>query len=223
MSRSGLVAHGRTALGLVLGWAVTLGLVTAAGLTVTAYGSGLPLLESEDELNRDFVGARTPTWDGVSGVASFAGDTSLVAPAAVVVALVLRWVLHRWRESLFVGIVVLGHWAVFLTATMFVDRPRPDVPKLDQAPETSSFPSGHTGAALALYGALAVVAVRRIRSQWIKVAVAALLLLIPVLVATSRLYRGMHHPSDLVGSVLSSGLVILLAYVLVLRQRPDLD
>ena len=221
MSRATLIAYVRTVLGLVGGWAVTLGLVTAAGLAVTSYGSDLPLLESEDEVNRDLVGGRTPTWDGISEVLSFAGDTSWVAPAALVLGLLLRWVAHRWRESLFLAAAVIGHWAVFLTTTMLVDRPRPEVPKLDEAPATSSFPSGHTGAALALYATLAVVAVRRIPTRWIKVVVAVLLLLVPVLVAASRLYRGMHHPSDLVGSVLSSGLVIFLAYVLVLRQRSD--
>ena len=88
--RVGLVAR---ALGVIVGgWAVTLGLVTAAGLAVTSYGEDLPLIESEDAVNRDFVGARTPTWDGVTEVLSFVGDTSFVAPAALVIGLLLRWV-----------------------------------------------------------------------------------------------------------------------------------
>lgn len=211
----------RALLGIVAGWLVTLGVVTSAGLAVTSYGDQLPLLASEDEVNRDLVDARTPAWDGVSEVVNLAGDTSLVAPAALVAVLLLRWVLGRWRESLFVAAAVAGHWAVFLTTTLLVDRERPDVPMLEEAPETSSFPSGHTGAALALYAALAVVVVLRVRTRWIKVVAAAALVAIPVLVGASRLYGGMHHPSDLVGSVLSSGLVIFLAYVLVLRQRSD--
>jgi len=217
--RAGVV--GRALAAIIGGWGVTLGLVTAAGLAVTSYGDQLPLLESEDELNRDFVGVRTPTWDGVTEVLNVVGDTSLVAPAALVVALLLRWVLHRWRESLFLGAAVLGHWAVFLTTTMLVDRPRPEVPKLDEAPATSSFPSGHTGAALAIYGALAVIVITRVQTRWIRVVGAAALLALPVLVATSRLYRGMHHPSDLLGSVLSSGLVVLIAYLVVLRSKHE--
>ena len=215
--RVGLVAR---ALGvMVAGWAVTLGLVTAAGLALTSYGEDLPLIESEDVLNREFVGARTPTWDDVTEVLSFVGDTSFVAPAALVIGLLMLWVLHRWRESLFLAAAVAGHWAVFLTATLLVDRPRPDVPKLDEAPATSSFPSGHTGAALAIYGALAVIVIMRVQQQWIKIVAATILLALPVLVAAARLYRGMHHPSDVVGSVLSSGLVVLLAYLVVLRRR----
>ena len=217
-SRAGVLGR---AIGVLLGgWAVTLGLVTAAGLAVTSYGSTLPLLESEDEVNRDFVAARTSTWDGITEVISFLGDTSLVGPAALVVALLLRWVLHRWRETLFLLAAVGGHWAVFLTTTLLVDRERPDVPKLDEAPATSSFPSGHTGAALAIYGALTVIVIRRVEQRWIKVVAAVVLLALPVLVGGARLYRGMHHPSDLVGSVLSSGLIVLVAYLVVLR-RPD--
>lgn len=213
--RVGLVAR---AFGLLVGgWAVTLGLVTAAGFAVTSYADDVPLLESEDAVNRDFVGLRTPTWDSTTAVLSYAGDTSFVAPAALVLALVLRWVLHRWRESLFLGVSVAGHWAVFLTTTMLVERERPDVPMLDEAPATSSFPSGHTGAALALYGALTVLVLRRVQTRWIKIVSAVALLGLPVLVATARLYRGMHYPSDLAGSVLSSGLVVLIAYFVVLR------
>ena len=217
--RAGIAAR---AFGVLIGgWAITLGLITAAGLAVTSYGDQLPLLESEDEVNRDLVGTRTPTWDGVTEVISFAGDTSFVAPAALVVALLLRFVMHRWRESLFVAAAVAGHWAVFLTTTMLVDRQRPDVAKLDEAPATSSFPSGHTGAALALYGALAMIAITRIQTRWIKGVAVGVLLSVPVLVAAARLYRGMHHPSDLVGSVLSSGLVVLVAYLVVLRGRSE--
>lgn len=205
---------------IVGGWAVILGVVTAAGLALASYGSRLPLLESEIEVNRDLVDARTPAWDDISGVVTVAGDSLVVGPLALAVGLLLRWVLARWRESLFLAAAVLGHWAVFLSAGMLIDRRRPDVPTLDEAPATSSFPSGHTGAALALYVALAVVVVRRVRTGWIKVVAAALLLAIPVVVGWSRLYRGMHFPSDLAGSVLSSGLVLLVAYVVVLRAGP---
>ncbi len=207
---------GRAVGTLVAGWAVTLGLVTGAGLAITAYAAQVPLLESEDGVDRSLVARRTPTWDDVTALVSFLGDTSFVAPATLVVGLVLRWLLHRWRESLFVLLAVVGHWAVFLTATMLVDRERPAVPKLDEAPGTSSFPSGHTAAAIAFYGALAVIVIGRVHTRWIRIVSSVILLAIPVLVAASRLYRGMHHPSDLAGSVLSSALVLLVAYVVVL-------
>ena len=45
-------------------------------------------------------------------------------------------------------------------------RGRP-VPRLDQAPPTSSFPSGHTAAAVALYGCVALVVLRQMANRWL--------------------------------------------------------
>lgn len=52
---------------------------------------------------------------------------------------------------------VAGELLVFLAVTATVHRPRPSVRELDAAPPTSSFPSGHTAAAMALYGCIAVL------------------------------------------------------------------
>jgi membrane-associated phospholipid phosphatase len=92
------------------------------------------------------------------------------------------------------------------------------VTHLDRAPPTSSFPSGHTGAAIALYAALAVVVLRRTRRRWVRGVSVTLLLAVPVLVGLSRLYRGMHHPSDVAGSVVCAGLTLAVSYVVVLRR-----
>lgn len=82
---------------------------------------------------------------------------TIVALAVTAVAVVgLRLWLGRWRESLVV-VAIVGELLIFLVITATVHRERPPVPQLDQAPPTSSFPSGHTGAAVALYGCLAVI------------------------------------------------------------------
>lgn len=53
--------------------------------------------------------------------------------------------------------VMAGELLTFLCVTLVVHRPRPPVARLDVAPETSSFPSGHTAAAVALYGCIAIL------------------------------------------------------------------
>jgi undecaprenyl-diphosphatase len=111
---------------------------------------------------------------------------------------------------------VSGEVAIFLLVTLLVDRPRPPVRHLDYAPPTSSFPSGHTAAAIALYGALAVLASERARSALLKGLVVAVAFLVPLLVALSRLYRGMHFLSDVLGGVVL-GTVWLLACVRAVR------
>ena len=87
------------------------------------------------------------------------------------------------------------------------------------ATATSSFPSGHTAAAVALYGCIAILVL------WIygrrpatRVAV-VVLCCVPVIVGLSRLYRGMHYPTDVLAGALVGGLWLLLV-ITTLLPRP---
>jgi membrane-associated phospholipid phosphatase len=104
-----------------------------------------------------------------------------------------------------------------VTAT--VHRPRPPVVRLDVAPPTSSYPSGHTAAAVALYGCIAIL-VFWIYSRRPATRVAVVVLCcIPVVVGMSRLYRGMHYPSDVLAGALTGGLWLLLVITTLLPRQ----
>jgi undecaprenyl-diphosphatase len=95
---------------------------------------------------------------------------------------------------------MLGEVGIFLTASSVIERPRPPVPHLDpHAPPTSSFPSGHTAASSCLYLALMIVVIGYGRGWWRWLALIPGIG-VPALVALSRLYRGEHHPTDVLGS-----------------------
>ena len=105
-----------------------------------------------------------------------------------------------------VAVAVTGEVLIFLAITLLVDRPRPLVKHLDVAPPTSSFPSGHTAAAVALYGAWALLAWQRSRSAPLRGLLTLLAIAVPTAVALSRMYRGMHYPTDvLAGALLGTG------------------
>jgi membrane-associated phospholipid phosphatase len=142
--------------------------------------------------------------DGISEskIITMLSATPTIIVLTVLAAVVCRWLFGRWRESLVVIYAVVGETAVFTATTFFIDRPRPAVPRLDQAPPTSSFPSGHTAAAICFYGSIAAIVIWHSRWRWITVLTVILCAAIPLMIASSRVYRGMHYPTDVMAGAL---------------------
>jgi undecaprenyl-diphosphatase len=179
-----------TALMIGLGFLVTRVLVHVWPLTL------------EDQAVRALVADRTPTLDRVSNLVSLIAYTAGLAIAMVVVGGAMRIAYHRWREAFFLAAAMLGQFEMFSITSRVVHRARPPVPKLDVFPSMESFPSGHTAAAVALYGGIAVVLAIRSRRNAYAATWWVILLIIPIAVAISRVYRGMHYPSDVAASFL---------------------
>jgi undecaprenyl-diphosphatase len=203
--------------GLVLALALSL-----IGWAIVKLATPSALTRWEESVNQWFYAARTPTLDTVSHIGSYLAETITCIVLLVVVTVALRLWLGRWRESWTLFAALVGELLVFLVVTAVVNRPRPDVPHLDAAPPTSSFPSGHTAAAVAFYGCLAVIVLRQLRPRWFAAVIATLLCLVPLVVGISRLYRGMHHPTDVVFGALGGGLWLALVLATLLpRTRQD--
>lgn len=201
------------------GWtAARLGMA-AVGTVVVLWVIGWPLVHAESlswlrdldaVVSADIAQQRTPLGDELSGYASGMADTPACIAVLVIVVTTLRLWLGRWFEALIVGAAIGGELIVFLAVTGVIARDRPDVVLLDPAPPTSSYPSGHTAAAVALYGCIAVLVVRLLRPVQLAVPIVVLLWCIPIAVGIARIYRGMHHLSDVVVGVVGGGLWLLL-------------
>jgi membrane-associated phospholipid phosphatase len=163
-------------------------------------------------ISRWLAGERNGELNDATAVTTEVGGTLTVTALAVLATAAAALVWRRWREPMLVAVAVAGEVAIFLVVTLLVDRQRPPVKHLDAAPPTSSFPSGHTAATVALWGALAILASERARSALVRGIVLALAFGLPVLVASSRMYRGMHFFTDVLGGALL-GLVWLGATV----------
>ncbi|SCF34722.1 phosphatase PAP2 family protein [Micromonospora mirobrigensis] len=198
--------------------ALLLSVMVGLGLLVTRVLARSWPFTVEDTVNRELAADRTGGWNDVSLVFSTLASTQLIVVVTVLVALVLRLVLHRWREPLFLCAAVSAQALVFLLTTIVIDRNRPAVEHMDVSPPTSSFPSGHTSAATALYVGIAVLLALRAKSTPAKVAWWSLLILVPIGVAVTRMYRGMHHPSDVVASFVNGGTCVAIMARVVLDR-----
>ena len=176
------------------------GLLTGVGLLIT--GPLQAIGQHEATVNAWFVARRTDLLNTLTQVWSQLGNTEAVIAICVVVAALVWWRTKQWWYAIVPAIAISVQAAVFMTAAFVVGRPRPEVEHLDHAPPTSSYPSGHTGASTALYVTFALM-VQRIERAWLRVPLTVILLAIPLLVVYSRLYRGMHHPSDVAAAILN--------------------
>jgi undecaprenyl-diphosphatase len=120
---------------------------------------------------------------------------------------------------LFLALMMFGELSLFLATAAAVDRPRPAVTHLEGDLPTSSFPSGHIAATACLYITMALIVMPRTHTWW-RWLFGALAVVMPVLVAWSRLYRGMHHPTDVMGAVLLTSLLVPLIWFVI---RPNAD
>jgi undecaprenyl-diphosphatase len=108
---------------------------------------------------------------------------------------------------------MVGELAMFLTVAAVVKRPRPTVTHLDHRLPTSAYPSGHVAATCCLYIGLAILVIALARGWWRWLFTIPAIAL-PLLVAGSRMYRGEHHPTDVLASLLFAALWIPATFLL---------
>jgi undecaprenyl-diphosphatase len=164
--------------------------------------------------------------DGTRNDASFAGSMIgdiPVLPIVVAIAAIVLAIRRRWLAAAFLVAAIAVEAATYRVASLVVHRERPTVPRLDHLPVNQSFPSGHVAAALAVYGGLAYLLTRHAgRKATIAVWTTALLLV--AIVGLSRMYRGMHHPTDVAsGLLVGAGAIVvalIAAHVADSKQKP---
>ncbi|HEY4898497.1 MAG TPA: phosphatase PAP2 family protein [Candidatus Nanopelagicaceae bacterium] len=170
-----------------------------------------------------FVAHRHSSLNTLTSYANDLGSTRYVIGIVIVIFLLFRWRLGRWYESWVILTVMVGEVTVFVAVTLTVHRLRPDIIRLDKSPPTSSFPSGHTAASVALYGGVAVLLIYIYGRNWKTSLAAVLLFCLPIIVGLSRLYRGMHYPTDVLAGALGGGLwmSLVISTLLPSKVRPE--
>lgn len=134
-----------------------------------------------------------------------------------IMAMVALLFMKLRREAALLGLTVAGGWIVNSLAKLAVGRPRPEiVPHLMEA-VGNSFPSGHSFNAAVVYVAIALAFAAISPRQSVRITVIMTALMISALIAWSRVWLGVHWPSDVIAGWLGGAGWAFLASALLYR------
>ncbi len=137
-----------------------------------------------------------PAWfeQSVEEITALGGYTILTVLVAIVVGYLV--VARRYGPALFVALSVGLGTLVGQLLKLAYDRPRPDVVNHLVAIHTASFPSGHATMSTLVYLTLAALIARLVEDWRVRAYVICVAVLLSLAVGLSRLYLGVHWPSD---------------------------
>ncbi|WP_238402992.1 phosphatase PAP2 family protein [Paenibacillus mesophilus] len=127
-----------------------------------------------------------------------------VAVISLIAAIFLYTVLGHRRELVLLMIVVVGTGLLNYTLKVWFHRDRPTIYRIAEA-NGFSFPSGHSMLAFSLYGIIAYLLWKHIPRKAGRIALIVASTSFILMIGISRIYLGVHYPSDVIGGYLASG------------------
>lgn len=134
------------------------------------------------------------------------GDAKGVITVLLLAILILLFIKKR-LETVVIMLSVIGGHLLIESLKLLFQRPRPTVTWLAFA-SGYSFPSGHSLITVSLYGLIALLLFKYLKPSCLKKILIILFLLVPVLVGISRIYLGVHYPTDVLAGWFSGFLWI---------------
>ena len=192
---------------ILLGLAV---LTALAGIGLRAWAPGF-----DAQAMQAIAGGRDATLTSIAWVVTEAGSFVLLAPLSIAFLLLRRW--KRPADDVALLVIAAGSALLPFVVKLIVARPRPTIGNLSHL-SSLSFPSEHTTQAAAVYLAIAIMLSQTLARGWREAAI-AIGVVIALAVAWSRVYLGLHYPTDV-----AAGLVLGWSWALLVFHwaRPKL-
>lgn len=153
----------------------------------------------------------SPSMTRAMTVISLLGYNILILELVVALAVFL---LLRWRRAAaWLAVTMAGALALNLALKYSFHRPRPE-PFFGVAPPSYSFPSGHALCAFCFYAVLAGLIAARINSVAMRVMIWIAAAVLVIAIGLSRIYLGMHYPSDVLAGYLAAAVWVSAVIVL---------
>lgn len=193
---------------------------------IVGLGGALLLLYLFSELTEDLLRNEFTNFDNnfelwVHGFANPVFDlvfnffTTLGGVLGISILTVISFAVLCWKRHFYSAIILIlaigGGLLINVVLKELFRRPRPDLWESTFARPTSfSFPSGHSTLSLCFFGVMIWIVFHLLKSRRLKIGLAILLVFTILMIGLSRIYFGVHYPTDVIGGYLSGGFWLLL-------------
>lgn len=169
----------------------------------------LDLLSNIDESVYKFITSNmNDTTTNIYKVITFFGSTIFMVGLCVLL-LVLFIILRKNIYGYIISGTLIFSTIMNNVIKVIIRRERPIYMIVKET--TFSFPSGHTMASVSMYGILIYLINKSNMNKKLKIILSIILGMIPLMVATSRIYLGAHYFSDILGAIMLATIVLLIS------------
>ena len=133
----------------------------------------------------------------------------------ILITLLTLPILKNKKQTLFVGINLISSATINTILKMIFQRERPLEMIINET--GYSYPSGHSFVSIAFYGFILYLILTKTNKKSQKYIITSLLSFLILTIGISRIYLGVHYPSDVIGGF-TGGLIYLLIYIKIYRK-----
>ena len=146
-----------------------------------------------------------------------------VTGLVTVIAVAFLCLAGRWRFAALVLACALATLLAMWLLKGIYERPRPSIVTAIDPPGDASFPSGHSMISSALYLTLATMIARALPTRRLRVFAVAIGALLTLMIGVSRLYLGVHYPTDVLAGWTVGATLALACGILARKLAPKVN
>ena len=203
----------RVLVSLILALALTLLLVNIF-LDITEIVGSFQRIQTDDIIMGYFVNHRSAPLTTFAVLVTNMGDVVTYSILIPLFTIVLYLRKHRWLISLEASLILISASLLNSVLKSWISRPRPDIDLHLVEAASFSYPSGHAMSAVAFYGFMIYLSHKYISTAWLRGLSTVILLLLIVGIGASRVYLGVHYPSDVLAGFIAGAIWLLLCILI---------